>query len=366
MSDLDAPITALRAAAFTIPTDAPEADGTFEWAATTLVIAEADAGGEVGLGYTYGHTAVAEVIAGLAPIVVGCPAGDIARAWDAMVARVRNFGLRGVCACAISAVDAALWDLKGKLLTQPVAGLLGRRRQTIPVYGSGGFCNYDDARLREQLSGWVHQAGCRWVKMKVGRDALADYERVKSARQAIGDAAGLFVDANGAWTPKPALTFAERVAAFGVAWFEEPVSSDDLEGLRLVRERAPARMDIAAGEYGFEPFYFHRMLAAGSIDVLQVDASRALGLTGFLRAADLADACNIPISSHCAPALHLHVACHAPRLAHMEWFHDHVRIEALLFDGAPHLRDGVVAPDMTRPGLGLEFKWPDANRYRVQ
>jgi L-alanine-DL-glutamate epimerase-like enolase superfamily enzyme len=362
MPDLDAPVTALRAEAFTIPTEGPEADGAFEWAATTLVIAEVEAGGEVGLGYTYGHGVAAEVIAGLAPSVVGCPAGDIARAWDAMVARVRNFGLRGICACAISAVDAALWDLKGKLLGQSVAALLGRRREAIAVYGSGGFCNYDDARLREQLSGWVYEDGCRWVKMKVGRDAARDVERVRAAREAIGEEAGLFVDANGAWRPKTALAFAKQVAPFGVSWFEEPVSSDDLEGLRRMRDRAPAGMDIAAGEYGYEPFYFHRMLAAGAVDVLQIDASRALGLTGFLRAADLADARNIPVSTHCAAALHLHLACHAPRMVHIEWFHDHARLEAMLFDGAPKLRDGVVAPDMGRPGLGLEFKRADAER----
>jgi L-alanine-DL-glutamate epimerase-like enolase superfamily enzyme len=365
VSHLDASISALSAAAFTIPTDAPEADGTFDWSSTTLVVVQAEAGGKAGLGYTYAARAAAEVIAALAPHVEGRPAGDIAGAWDAMVAQVRNLGLRGVCACAISAVDAALWDLKGRLLQIPVAALLGRRRETVPVYGSGGFTSYDDARLADQLSAWIEDGGCRWVKMKVGRDAARDLERVKAARQAIGPAAGLFIDANGGCTPKPALAFAERVAGCDVEWFEEPVSSDDLEGLRLVRERAPAGMAVAAGEYGFEPFYFHRMLAAEAVDVLQIDASRALGLTGFLRAADLADARNIPVSSHCAPALHLHLACHAPRLAHMEWFHDHVRIEGLLFDGAPQLRDGMVAPDMSRPGLGLEFKWADADRYRV-
>jgi L-alanine-DL-glutamate epimerase-like enolase superfamily enzyme len=365
VSDVCAPITALRAQAFVIPTDAPESDGTFEWDSTTLVLAEVEAGGETGLGYTYAAAAAREVIAGLAPAVTGCPAGDIGRAWDAMVAQVRNLGLRGVCACAISAVDTALWDLKGKLAGLSVAALLGGRRDRVPVYGSGGFITYDDARLRSQLGGWVHDDGCRWVKLKVGRDAGADYERVKAAREAIGPDAGLFIDANGAWTAKPALAFAERVAAFGVGWFEEPVSSDDLEGLRHVRERAPAGMDVAAGEYGFDPFYFRRMLAAGAVDVLQVDASRALGVTGFLRAADLADAWNIPISSHCAPALHLHVAAHAPRFAHMEWFHDHARIEALLFEGAPKLRDGAVAPDLGRPGLGLEFKRADAERYAV-
>jgi L-alanine-DL-glutamate epimerase-like enolase superfamily enzyme len=364
--DLNAPVTALRAAAFTIPTEGPEADSTFEWAATTLVIAEADAGGEIGFGYTYGHGVAAEVIAGLAPSVVGCPAGDIARAWDAMVARIRNFGLPGVCACAISAVDAALWDLKGKLLGQSVAGLLGRRREAIAVYGSGGFCNYDDARLREQLGRWVHEDGCRWVKMKVGRDAARDVERVEAARQAIGAEAGLFVDANGAWRPKTALAFAEQVARFGVSWFEEPVSSDDLDGLRRMRDRAPPGMDIAAGEYGFEPSYFQRMLAAGAVDVLQIDASRALGLTGFLRAAGLADACHIPISTHGAPALHLPLACHAPCMVHIEWLHDHARLEAMVFDGAPKLRDGVVAPDLGRPGLGIEFKRTDAERLAAR
>ena len=365
MSDLDAPITALGASAFVIPTDAPESDGTLAWEATTLVVAEVKGGGHVGQGYTYAARSACGVIADLGQTVIGLPAGDIGRAWDVMVAQVRNLGLRGVCACAISAVDAALWDLKGKLLGVPVASLLGLRRAQVPAYGSGGFCAYDNSRLREQLGSWVHGDGCRWVKMKVGRDVGADLERVKAARQAIGQDAGLFVDANGAWTPKTALAFAERVACFGVGWFEEPVSSDDLEGLALMRARAPAGMDIAAGEYGFEPFYFRRMLAAGAIDVLQIDASRALGLTGFLRAADLADAWNLPISSHCAPALHLHVAAHAPRLIHMEWFHDHVRLEALLFDGAPVLRDGVVAPDLSRPGLGLEFKWADAEGYQV-
>lgn len=366
MPDLAAPVTALRASAFTIPTEGPEADGTLEWDATTLVIAEVEAAGKLGLGYTYAAAAAVDVIATLTPQVVGRPACDIGGAWDAMVRQVRNLGLRGICACAISAVDAALWDLKAKLIDVPLAVLLGRRRSAVPVYGSGGFVNYDDGRLREQLGGWVREGGCRWVKMKVGRDVLADYERVKAARQAIGADAGLFVDANGAWRPKSALVFAERIAAFGVEWFEEPVSSDDLEGLSLVRRRAPARMEIAAGEYGFESFYFQRMLAAGAVDVLQIDASRALGVTGFLRAADLADACNTPVSSHCAPALHLHVACHAPRLAHMEWFYDHARIEALLFEGAPKLNDGAVEPDLERPGLGLAFKWADAKRYQVR
>jgi L-alanine-DL-glutamate epimerase-like enolase superfamily enzyme len=362
----EAVVSRVQAEAFVIPTDAPESDGTLAWDSTTLVVAQVEAGGRTGLGYTYASAAAGQVIRdSLAPAVLGKAADDVPAAWDAMVAQVRNLGSRGVCACAISAVDTALWDLKARLLELPLAQLLGRRRQAVEVYGSGGFTSYAERRLCDQLSQWVQEGGCRWVKMKVGRDPEADCERVMAARRAIGGRAGLFVDANGALTPKSALAFAQRIASLGVTWFEEPVSSDDLEGLRLLRDRAPAGMDIAAGEYGYEPFYFRRMLEAGAVDVLQADATRAWGVTGFLRAADLADSWNTPLSSHCAPALHLHVACAAPRLRHMEWFHDHVRIESLLFDGAPRLKDGRIAPDLSRPGLGLEFKRADAERYRV-
>jgi L-alanine-DL-glutamate epimerase-like enolase superfamily enzyme len=129
-----------------------------------------------------------------------------------------------------------------------------------------------------------------------------------------------------------------------------------------MRDRAPAGMDIAGGEYGYEPFYFRRMLEAGAVDVLQADATRCGGYTGFLRAAALADAFGIPLSSHCAPALHLPVCCAAPRLRHMEWFHDHVRIERAVFDGAPVPRDGAIEPDLERAGHGLAFKLKDAQR----
>jgi len=362
MSDGPPRIAEISARAITIPTDAPESDGTYAWTATTMVLVAVSAGGQEGLGYTYASAAAAQVVAdSLAPLLNGREAFDVPGAWEAMRWQVRNLGSRGVCACAISAVDAALWDLKAKLLGLPLCELLGRRRETVPVYGSGGFISYDDARLRAQLSGWA-EAGCRWVKMKVGRDPERDLERVKAARQAIGPA-GLFVDANGAWQAKEALYWADRFATFGVSWFEEPTSSDDLEGLRLVRENGPAGMDVAAGEYGFESFYFRRMLEAGAVDVLQADASRCLGITGFLQAADLCAAWNRPLSSHCAPALHLHAACAAPNLRHMEWFHDHVRIEAMVFEGAPALRDGSIAPDRARPGLGLELKRQDLERY---
>ncbi|MBV9551798.1 MAG: mandelate racemase [Alphaproteobacteria bacterium] len=361
-----APIGRVSAAAYDIPTDAPEADGTLEWDRTTLVVAEVEAGGNTGLGYTYSDAAIVRLIdKKLAALIAGRSAFDIGGASAALWRGIRNLGRSGLVATAISAVDTALWDLKGKLLGQPAAVLLGRRRERVPIYGSGGFTSYDDGRLREQLSGWVADEGCRCVKMKIGSEPARDPHRVAAARAAIGGAAGLFVDANGAFSAKQALGLAGRIAEHDVGWFEEPVSSDDIPGLALMRAAAPAGMEIAAGEYGYNLDDFRRLLAAPAVDVLQADLTRCGGITGFMQTAALCEAHHTDLSGHCAPALHLHAACAAPRLRHLEWFYDHVRIEHMLFDGAPTPRDGTIAPDLSRPGIGLELKRCDAEQFRV-
>ncbi len=361
----EAPLTRVAAAAYEIPTDAPEADGTLEWDRTVLVVVEIEAGGQTGLGYTYAEGSIVQLIEGkLGSVISERSAFDIAGANGALWRSIRNLGRSGLVATAISAVDAALWDLKAKLLGTSVAALLGCCRETVSIYGSGGFTTYADKQLRNQLSGWTERDGCRWVKMKIGSDPACDPERVAVARDAIGDA-GLFVDANGAFAAKQALALAERIAEHDVRWFEEPVTSDDVVGLALVRDCAPAGMDIAAGEYGYNLDDFRRLLELPSIDVLQADVTRCGGITGFMQVAALCEARHIELSGHCAPALHLHAACAAPRLRHLEWFHDHVRIERMLFDGAPEPRDGEIAPDFSRPGFGLVFKKRDAERFRI-
>jgi L-alanine-DL-glutamate epimerase-like enolase superfamily enzyme len=231
------------------------------------------------------------------------------------------------------------------------------------VYGSGGFTTYSDDRLQEQLASWIEQ-GIPRVKMKIGADRERESRRVAVAREAIGAGIELMVDANGAYSRKQALAAAEMFREqSAVCWFEEPVSSDDLEGLRLLRDRGPAGMAIAAGEYGYDASYFQRMLEAGAVDVLQADVTRCGGVSELLRAGALCRARSMPISCHCGPAIHAHPATALENLMHLEYFHDHVRIEEMLFDGLPVLREGALWPDLDRPGIGLELKRTDAERF---
>jgi L-alanine-DL-glutamate epimerase-like enolase superfamily enzyme len=358
-------IARVRGSAFAIPTATPESDGTHEWNATTLVLVEIEGGSKTGIGFTYADTATAKLINDtLAGFVTGRNAFAISDCWNAMVAGIRNLGRPGISSMAIAAVDNALWDLKARILDLPLVSLLGPVRTAVPIYGSGGFTSYTVAELQNQLAAWTLNRITR-VKMKIGREPDKDVARVHAAREAIGQDSELFVDANGAYSRKQALAMASAFAESDVSWFEEPVSSDDLEGLRLMRDRAPAGMDISAGEYGYESGYFRRMLQAGAVDVLQADATRCAGITGFMHAAALCQAFHLPLSSHCAPSIHAHPCCAITPVRHLEYFYDHVRIEKMLFDGALEPKDGLLSPDLTRPGLGLEFKRTDAERYAV-
>jgi L-alanine-DL-glutamate epimerase-like enolase superfamily enzyme len=349
-------------AAYTIPTDEPESDGTIEWDSTTIVVVEAHGGGETGLGYTYAGVAAATLVdEKLRSVVEGADALAPQASALAMGAAIRNLGRPGLGCCALSAVDLALWDRKARLLGVALAVLIGRAHDQVPIYGSGGFCSYALERLREQLGDWVAD-GIPRVKMKRGREPEADPKRLDAAREAIGDDTELYVDANGAFAPKQALAWAERYATeWGVSWFEEPVSSADFDGMRLVRERGPAGLDVAAGEYAYVPRDFVNLL--GSVDCLQADPTRCGGVTGVLQAAGLAQAHQLDLSAHCAPQVSAHVFCGVPTLRHLEYFHDHVRIERLLFDGTLDPEGGALYPDPGRPGLGIELKRADAERW---
>jgi L-alanine-DL-glutamate epimerase-like enolase superfamily enzyme len=363
------PVEQIDVLAYEIPVDRPdgkEADGTLEWDATTCVLVLASGAGHMGVGYTYGDLATAAMIdSKLASLAVGADALAPAALWRSMFATIRNAGRPGAGAMAVSAVDVAVWDLRARILGQPLFRTLPAFHDRVPVYGSGGFTNYPVGRLTEQLADWVEQ-GIPRVKLKTSRHPDADPARLAAVRKAIGDEPLLFTDANGAYSRKEALYWAWRFREeFGVAWLEEPVSSDDVTGLRQVRSGGPPGLEIAAGEYGFVLADFARWLEAGAVDCLQADVTRCGGITGLLQVAGLSAAHQIDLSAHCAPALSAHAFCAVERLRHLEYFHDHVRIESMLFDGTLSPSGGALQPDPGAPGLGLTLREKDAEDYQV-
>ncbi len=355
----------LKVSAYKIPTATPESDGTIKWNSTTLVLVEIFAGDKAGVGYTYANEASAIIIKKvLKKIIVDANTLDIPCLNAKMIAAVRNDGQTGIAMMAVSAVDNALWDLKAKLFDVPLCNLLGKSKESMLIYGSGGFTSYNKQQLQQQLGGWFDE-GIQHVKIKIGRDTIKDIERVKEAREAIGKDAFLFVDANGAYTIKQAIEKSYRFKDYNVSWFEEPVTSDNLEGLKFIREHVQPEINIAAGEYAYNLPYFYHMLKANAVDILQADATRCGGITNFLKAGALAEAQQIPFSSHCAPALHLHAAVSLPGFYIAEYFYDHARIESMLFDGVMQSKNGNIFPDLSRPGFGLEFKYSDAEKYTL-
>lgn len=356
----------LTATAYTIPTDLPEADGTFAWNSTTLVVVQATADGLTGTGWTYGAATIVPLIRHtLAPTVLTHPAMDIGGIWQDMVQALRNIGRPGLAAMALSAVDNALWDLKARLLGVPLHRLLGASRVRVPVYGSGGFTSYDQQQLTAQLQGWLEQ-GVAAVKIKIaeswGSNVRRDVDRVEQTLETVGPAVKVFVDANGGYTVGQAIRVGHTLDALGVTWFEEPVTSDDLTGLRAVRQAT--RLDVAAGEYADSLDYAHRMCAAGAVDCLQVDVTRCGGITELLRIAAVAAAHHLQISGHCSPYQHAPALAAISNLRHLEYFHDHARIEHELFTGTNPPHNGRLYLPET-PGTGVDFNADRAAAYEV-
>ena len=349
-----------------MPTDLPESDGTLEWDSTTLVLVQLRAGRASGLGYSYAHECCVPLIREkLFPLVQDGNTIANREIWEKMKREVRNLGRQGIASTAIAAVDVALWDLKARLLDIPLVKLIGAVREKIAAYGSGGFTSYTNKQLHSQFAKWARE-GISMFKMKVGREPQADESRVRSARKVIGGMPELFVDANGAYSQKQAVAMAEKFAGQNVSWFEEPVSSDNLSGLHYIGKHLPAGMQLSAGEYNYDVRQAWQMLEAQAVDVLQADATRC-GITGFLQMAELCDAFDKPLSSHTAPAIHAHLCCAAQRAIHAEYFHDHVRIEQTFFEGATtRHKKGFLQPDLSQPGLGLEFKPRAAAKFQIK
>jgi L-alanine-DL-glutamate epimerase-like enolase superfamily enzyme len=211
-----------------------------------------------------------------------------------------------------------------------------------------------DAELAAQVRQW-HGWGCAAMKIKIGESwgtrITEDLRRVELFAELAGPTVTTMVDANGAYRIGQARRVGRFLDDLGVLWFEEPVSSDDLAGLVLLR--SALRCDVAAGEYLAEISDAAAMVPV--VDCLQLDATRCGGYTGWLRLAALAQAANLQVSAHCAPALHAPVAAAVPHLRHIEYFADHVALEPELADGVPSPADGML-PVGTGPGHGMTLR----------
>jgi L-alanine-DL-glutamate epimerase-like enolase superfamily enzyme len=360
----ESPIERLKVSVFSIPMEKAESDGTLEWKATTMILVQLYAAGKEGIGYTYGDKAISQVIANLLrPAVINRDAMDVPATQRSMVNAIRNNGQCGIGMMAVSAVDIAGWDLKAKLLDLPLCRLLGQEHEAMKIYGSGGFTSYTDLEMQQQLEGWLRR-GIGAVKIKVGRNKDADEHRVAIARKAIGEKTELYVDANGAYTVSEALQYARRFSAYGVDWLEEPVPATWTEQMRFIRQQLNGEMRLVAGEYGYTLADFRSLLESGAVDVIQADATRCGGITDWLKAGQLCEAFHVPLSSHCAPAAHLHAALSLSSFSIGEYFHDHVVAERNLFEGAALPRNGHLFPDLNTAGLGLTLK-EKAENWRV-
>lgn len=312
----------------------------------------------VGLAVGYGPPGAKAVVdEALAPVLVGQDPSVVGELWAEMMWVVRDFGRGGVALQALSAVDVALWDLKGRAEGQPVFRLLGELRPDVVVYGSGGFTSFSPEELVAEMRAFV-DTGFGAVKMKVGKSfgtcEEEDVSRVQAVREAIGSETELYVDANGAYGVEQAIRMAERFAAHDVRLFEEPVPADDTGGLAAVRAASP--IPIATGEQEYEAAGLRRLAEVGAAEVLQPDILRIGGVTGWRRAAVVAADNGLQLMSHAAQLVSLQVGCATAGFAAAEYMAIQVEMDRLWYRDVPVPVGGRWTPLPDRPGMGLDLR----------
>ncbi len=324
-------------------------------------------GGFEGLGVGQASPGVREVISNaLRPLLIDADPMDIRQLWDDMFWLSRQFGSGGIGALAISAVDIGLWDLKAKALGLPLYKLIGAVRDSVPVYGSGGGTHLTKDELVAEAAGYVER-GIPRVKIKVGKDfgraEKEDIERVTAVRDAVGYDVALYVDANSAYHPKQAIYLAKEFEQSQVGWFEEPVLTEDVEG--LARIVGATSIQIATGEQEYSVHGFRGLLSAAAVDIVQPDVFRVGGVTAWLRIAELAETFNRPVAPHLAPLVHLHLACTIPNLKSLEYRDIDMEADRGWYHDVPQLNGGTWSPFPDRLGLGLELDPYAVERWAV-
>lgn len=322
--------------------------------------------GKEGLGYTYtvGKTGGSAVLAmlqdDLVPMLVGEDPRCIERLWDQMWWRLHYVGRGGIASFAISAVDIALWDLKARLAGEPLWRLLGGHANRAKVYAGGIDLELSLDQLARQTERNL-QRGYRAIKMKVGRDRLTDdVERVAAMRKLLGPDIPLMVDANMRWTVDQAISASHALAEHDVYWLEEPTIPDDVDGHRRILTEGP--LPVATGENLHTLYEFQKMIAGGGVSFPEPDMSNIGGVTGWLKVAHLAEAFNLPVTTHGVHDLHVHLLAAVPNASYLE-AHG-FGLEAYVHEPLQIVEGHAVAPD--RPGHGVAFDWDALEPHRVK
>jgi len=332
-------------------------DSTHHISALEYVVTDVETdSGLVGTGISYttgvGGTAIvalvddycARMLAGEDPLAIG-------RHWETLGKQLRRSGT-GLAQLALSAVDTALWDLAGKAAAAPVHRLLGGFRDSVPAYGSGIDLFLDEDGLLAHVDELL-ALGFDWIKIKVGReDPAEDASRVAAVRRLIGPQRRLCVDANQVWELPDAVRHAAALAAAGadLAWLEEPLHPEDVEGHASLRARVP--LPIAIGESVYTDSQFLAFLRSGAVDVVQPDLCRVGGYTGFIRIAQLAAAHHLPVAPHYIAELTLPALCAIPNGLVLEWVRGGTLGELGVLAEPMRLENGV-AHASSAPGHGV-------------
>ena len=360
-------ITDIQAAHYLIPLPVPLSDSTHGTirAFEMISVRVRDADGAEGVGYTYtvgaGGAAVHALIArDLAPRLVGRDAERIEELWHLMWWTVHYGGRGGAQGLAMSAIDIALWDLRARRQGAPLWRVLGGFDPRVPCYAGGIDLDFPlDALLRQTDDNLAR--GFRAIKMKVGRPSLReDVERVRAMRRHLGPDFPLMVDANMRWSADEAIRAARAFRELEPVWLEEPTIPDDVPGhARIVREGG---LPIAAGENLHTLHEFRQLIAAGGVTFPEPDVTNCGGVTTFMKVCHLAEAFNLPVTSHGAHDITVHLLAAVPNRSYLE-AHG-FGLDALIAEPL-RMQDGLaVAPD--RPGHGVVFDWKALESLRAR
>ncbi|HEX5328213.1 MAG TPA: mandelate racemase/muconate lactonizing enzyme family protein [Acetobacteraceae bacterium] len=360
----DHPISTLETGLYRIELPVPLSDSTHGTMAhfELVTVRLRDGDGVEGVGYTYtvgaGGAAVLALIEALRPVLLGAEADRIEALWQRMWWRLHYGGRGGTVSLAVSAADIALWDLKARRLGVPLWRLLGGFDPAVPCYAGGIDLDFPlDALLRQTDANLAR--GFRAIKMKVGRARLSeDVERVRAMRAHLGPDFPLMADANMRWSADAAIRAARALADAELVWLEEPTIPDDVAGhARIVREGG---VPIATGENLHTLHEFQQMIAAGGVTFPEPDVTNCGGVTVFMKVAHMAEAHNLPLTSHGAHDLTVHLLAAVPNRSYLE-VHG-FGLDRFIVEPMQMLDGNAIAPD--RPGHGITFDWAGLERCR--